>query len=185
MRRLTEWSYTSAPPIRLYGVYKENFTFFVPGYFCLEGVIAKYISRSLFRSPPLLLSPSFIYIHLCLSPLFISHNNMQDNITTDLTEVRWNGLDRIHLAQEGDKWRAVVQKVMNIWVAYNEGCYLTSWGTLSFLRTTLLYGVSTRVIASQALALHRPTLTLSFLLKPWPYTGQRWHKSTPRWLLIL
>ena len=164
MRRLTEWSYTSVPPIRLHGVYKENFTFFVPGYFCLEGVIAKYISRSLFRSPPCccphLLSTSIYVCHLYSYLL----NIMQHNITTDLTEVRWNGLDRIHLAQEWDKWWAVVQKVMNLRVAYNEGCYLTSWGTVSFLRRTLLYGVSTRVIPSHGMALHRPTLTLSFLL---------------------
>jgi hypothetical protein len=36
-----------------------------------------------------------------------------DNIKTDLGEIGWGGVDRIGLARGRDKWRAVVNAVMN------------------------------------------------------------------------
>jgi hypothetical protein len=32
----------------------------------------------------------------------------------DLTEIVWEGVDWIHLAQDRDQWRAVVNTVMNL-----------------------------------------------------------------------
>jgi hypothetical protein len=32
----------------------------------------------------------------------------------DLREIEWEGVDWIHLAQDGDQWRAVVNTVMNL-----------------------------------------------------------------------
>jgi hypothetical protein len=32
----------------------------------------------------------------------------------DLEEIGWGGLEWIHLAQDGDRWRAVVSAVMNL-----------------------------------------------------------------------
>jgi hypothetical protein len=37
-----------------------------------------------------------------------------DNIKMDLLEVGWGGVDRIGLAQDKDKWRALVNAVMNL-----------------------------------------------------------------------
>jgi hypothetical protein len=34
----------------------------------------------------------------------------------DLGEIGWGGVDCIGLAQDKDKWRAVVNAVMNFWV---------------------------------------------------------------------
>jgi hypothetical protein len=34
----------------------------------------------------------------------------------DLTEVGWDGVDCIELAQDRDQWRALVNTVMNLWV---------------------------------------------------------------------
>jgi hypothetical protein len=40
-----------------------------------------------------------------------------DNILMNLGEIGWGGVDWIGLAQDRDKWRALVNAVMNLWVA--------------------------------------------------------------------
>jgi hypothetical protein len=44
-----------------------------------------------------------------------------DNIKMDLLEIGWCGRDWIALAQDRDKWRALVNAVMNLRVPYNAG----------------------------------------------------------------
>jgi hypothetical protein len=39
-----------------------------------------------------------------------------DNIKIDLREIGWDGMDWIDLSQDRDRWRAVVNTVMNLWV---------------------------------------------------------------------
>jgi hypothetical protein len=39
----------------------------------------------------------------------------------DLLEIGWSGVDWIGLAQDRDKWRALVNEVMNFWVPKNAG----------------------------------------------------------------
>jgi hypothetical protein len=39
---------------------------------------------------------------------------MGNNIKIYLKEIKWVGLDWIHLAQKRDKWRNFVNKVMNL-----------------------------------------------------------------------
>jgi hypothetical protein len=39
-----------------------------------------------------------------------------DNIRVDFGEVGWGGVDWIGLAQDGDKWRALVNSVLNLQV---------------------------------------------------------------------
>jgi hypothetical protein len=39
---------------------------------------------------------------------------MEDNIKMDLQEVGWEGLDWIDMAQDRDRWWALVNAVMNL-----------------------------------------------------------------------
>jgi hypothetical protein len=46
-------------------------------------------------------------------PLGRPRRRWEDNIKMDLQEVGWGGMDWIDLAQDMDRWRAVVSVVMN------------------------------------------------------------------------
>jgi hypothetical protein len=69
-------------------------------------------------------------------------NRWDDNIKMDLQEVGSRGMDWIGLAQDRDRWRALVKVVMNLRVPKNAGNCLTSCKPVSFSRRTLLHGVS-------------------------------------------
>jgi hypothetical protein len=47
-------------------------------------------------------------------PLGRPRRKWEDNIKMDLREVGWRGVDWIDLAQDRDRWRALVYTVMNI-----------------------------------------------------------------------
>jgi hypothetical protein len=47
-------------------------------------------------------------------PLGRPRRRWVDNIKIDLLEIGWGDVDWIGLAQDGDKWRALVNAVMNL-----------------------------------------------------------------------
>ena len=47
------------------------------------------------------------------------------------------GLDWSYQAQDRDRWWALVNTVMNLWVPYNGGHFVTNWGNFCFLMTLL------------------------------------------------
>ena len=51
---------------------------------------------------------------------------LQDNIKMDLQEMGCEGMDWMDVAQDRDRWRALVNAVMNLQVPYNVGNFLTS-----------------------------------------------------------
>jgi hypothetical protein len=75
-------------------------------------------------------------------PLGRSRRRWEDNIRMDLQEVGCGCDDWIGLAQDRDRWRALVSAVRNLRVPYNAGNFLTSCKPVSFSRGTLLHGAS-------------------------------------------
>jgi hypothetical protein len=65
-----------------------------------------------------------------------------DNIKMDLREMGWRGMGWIDLAQDGDRWRALVNTVMNLRVPKIAKKLLSSYTTGGFSRRTHLHDVS-------------------------------------------
>jgi hypothetical protein len=65
-------------------------------------------------------------------PLGRPRRRWEDNIKMDLQEVGCGGMDWIELVQGRDRWRALVNAVMNLRVPYNAGNFLTSCKPISF-----------------------------------------------------
>jgi len=55
----------------------------------------------------------------------------------DFREIGWEGVDWIHLAQGRDKWRALVDMVMNLRVPLKEGNFLEFLSYLQRLQKIL------------------------------------------------
>jgi hypothetical protein len=51
------------------------------------------------------------------SPLGRPRRRLVDNIKMDLREIGWDGMDWIDLAQDRNQWRALVNTILNLWVA--------------------------------------------------------------------
>jgi hypothetical protein len=47
-------------------------------------------------------------------PLGRPRRRWEDGIKMDIREIGWGGVEWIHLAQDRDRWRAVVNAVMNL-----------------------------------------------------------------------
>jgi hypothetical protein len=59
-------------------------------------------------------------------PLGRPGHRWEDNIKMDLQEVGCGGMDWIGLAQDRDRWRALVNAAMNLGVPKNAGYFLIS-----------------------------------------------------------
>jgi hypothetical protein len=63
------------------------------------------------------------------------------NVKIDLREIGWGGMDWIDLVQDRNQWRALVNTVMNLLVAYNFGKFLSSCTIGGFSRRAYFHGV--------------------------------------------
>jgi len=74
-------------------------------------------------------------------PLGRPRRRWEDNVKMDIREVGGGG-DWRELGQDRDRWRALVNTVMNFRVPQSAGNFLTSCKPVSFSRRMLLHGVS-------------------------------------------
>jgi hypothetical protein len=88
---------------------------------CIQGLVAKYEGKR---------------------PLGRPIRRWEHNIMVDLQEVGCEVMDWIELAQDGYRWRTLVNVVMNHRVPQNAGNFLTSCKPVSKSRRTLLHRVS-------------------------------------------
>jgi hypothetical protein len=56
--------------------------------------------------------------------------------------IRWDGMDWIHLAQDGDQWRALVNTAVNLQIPKNVGKFLSSFTIGGFSTRPQLHEVS-------------------------------------------
>jgi hypothetical protein len=49
-------------------------------------------------------------------PLGRPRRRWEDGLRMDLRKTGWRGVEWIHLAQDKDWWRALVNAVMNLWI---------------------------------------------------------------------
>jgi hypothetical protein len=54
-------------------------------------------------------------------PLERPRRRWEDGIKLTLTEITWNVVERIHIAQVGDRWWDLLNAVMNPWVSAPRG----------------------------------------------------------------
>ena len=76
------------------------------------------------------------------SPLGRPRRRWEDNIKMDLQEVGGGGGDWMELAQDRDRWRALVGTVRNLRVPKMRGISCLVAEPVSFSRGALLHGVS-------------------------------------------
>jgi len=72
-------------------------------------------------------------------PLRRPRRRWEDNIKMDLQEVGCGGVSWIELAQDRDRWRALVNAVMNLRFPKNVENFLTSRKPVSFSKRILLH----------------------------------------------
>ena len=73
--------------------------------------------------------------------LEIPMRRWEENIKMKIQRVGCGGMDWIKLAQNTDRWRTLVNPVMNLRFPKNAWNFLTSWETGSISRRTLLHEV--------------------------------------------
>jgi hypothetical protein len=76
-------------------------------------------------------------------PLGRPRRRWEDSFKMDIQEVGCGGMEWIELARDRDRWRALVNSVMNLRFQLNMGNFVTSCKLVSYSRKAVLHGVST------------------------------------------
>jgi len=87
-------------------------------------------------------------------PSWRHRRGWEDNIRMDLREIGLKGVDWIHLAQDRDRWRAVVNTVMNLRVPQMADNFLTSWVRTLFRGVSMLIHIVSTFWVERIAACH-------------------------------
>jgi len=79
------------------------------------------------------------------SPLGRPKHRWEDDIKMHFQDVEWGGTNCIDLVQNRNRWRALVNGVMNLRVTENAGNFLTSWDPFTLSGRLCSKEVFTRV----------------------------------------
>jgi hypothetical protein len=63
-----------------------------------------------------------------------------------LRETGWDGMDCIHLAQERNQWKSLVNTVVNLWVPYNVEKFFSNSMPGGFSRRAQLHVVNLSIL---------------------------------------
>ena len=61
-------------------------------------------------------------------PLGKPVHELEGNMKTDLKEIRWEDMDWIYLAEDKDRWQALINVTMELLVSYIAENFLITWG---------------------------------------------------------
>jgi hypothetical protein len=75
-------------------------------------------------------------------PLGRPRRRWEDNIRIDLGEVRWGDVDWIGLAKDRNRWRALVNSVLNVRVPWNVGKLFSGLTSVGLSNSAQLHIVS-------------------------------------------
>lgn len=69
---------------------------------------------------------------------------LEDNIKVGIKETGWECVDQIHVPRDRDKWEAVVNVVMNLWIHKMQGIFFDQLRNCQFLKKkeTMLHELS-------------------------------------------
>ena len=76
---------------------------------------------------------------------------LEDNIKMDLREVGWDAWNWIDLVEDRDRWRVLVNSVMNLRVLQNAKYFLSSLGCVRFSGRTVRHAVNQLVFPQRDL----------------------------------
>lgn len=83
-----------------------------------------------------------LVVNLREGPLGSTRRTWEDTFKLYVEEIRWEGVDRIHMALDSVKWWAYIDTAMKFRIPKNVCVFLTVWGTTGFSVRMLLHAVN-------------------------------------------
>ena len=139
-------------------------------HWCRIPCIMKFLLHFFMPSVQMLLLISFLsfYVQAAVLPDLVICES--EPTVSSGSGVWWYGLNE--LAQDMDRWQALVNVVMNLQVPKNAGNFLITWEPVSLSRRILLHGVSKQVVCWQLTTIIGQKATHTSATHKWKLCGK-------------